>query len=80
MHCARAAWRDGNAQVDAITKEDRQFSVKVARAGTADEYLLWRLAPIERLDIESRAIELITGRIGRAMANSGVMAVSIGWG
>ncbi len=74
----RAAWRDGNAQVDAIVKDHRQFSVKVARAGTADEYLLWRLAPIEQLDIESRAIELITGRIGRAMADSGVMAVSIG--
>ena len=74
----RAAWRDGSAQIDAIVKDDRQFSVKVARAGTADEYLLWRLAPLERLDIESRAIELVTGRIGRAMANSGVMAVSIG--
>ena len=74
----RAAWRDGTAQIDAITRDNRQFSVKVARAGTADEYLLWRLAPIERLDIESRAIELVSGRIGRAMANSGVMAVSIG--
>lgn len=74
----RAAWRDGSAQIDAIIKDDRQFSVKVARAGTADEYLLWRLAPIEALDIESRAIELITGRIGRAMANGGVMALSIG--
>jgi two-component system, cell cycle sensor histidine kinase and response regulator CckA len=74
----RAAWRDGAAQIDAITKDDREFSVKVARAGTADEYLLWRLAPIERLDIESRAIELVSGRVGRAMANSGVMAVSIG--
>ena len=74
----RAAWRDGNAQIDAITKDNRQFSVKVARAGAADEYLLWRLAPIERLDIESRAIELVTGRIGRAMASSGVMAVFIG--
>lgn len=73
----RAAWRDGNAQIDSITKDDRQFSVKVARAGTADEYLLWRLAPIERLDIESRAIELISGRIGRAMAQSGIMAVSL---
>ncbi len=75
---ARTAWRDGSAQIDAIDKDERQFSVKVARAGTADEYLLWRLAPIERLDIESRAIELVAGRIGRAMANSGVMAVSIG--
>lgn len=78
VSAGRAAWRDGSAQIDAITKNDRQFSVKVARAGTADEYLLWRLAPIERLDIESRAIELVSGRIGRAMANSGVMAVSIG--
>jgi two-component system cell cycle sensor histidine kinase/response regulator CckA len=74
----RAAWRDGTAQIDAITKDGRQFGVKVARAGSADEYLLWRLAPIERLDIESRAIELVSGRIGRAMAGSGVMAVSIG--
>lgn len=73
----RAAWRDGTAQIDAITKDDRQYSVKVARAGTADEYLLWRLAPIERLDIESRAIEMISGRIGRAMAQSGIMAVAI---
>ena len=73
----RAAWRDGAAQINAITKDNRQFSVKVARAGTADEYLLWRLAPIEQLDIESRAIELVTGRIGRAMSNNGVMAVSM---
>ncbi|MGB5076711.1 MAG: ATP-binding protein, partial [Sphingorhabdus sp.] len=74
----RAAWRDGTAQIEAISRGQRQFSVKVARAGTADEYLLWRLAPIELLDIESRAIELVTGRIGRAMAQNGVMAASIG--
>ena len=74
----RAAWRDGSAQIDSITKDQRAYSVKVARAGAADEYLLWRLAPIERLAIESRAIELITGRIGRAMSGSGVMAVAVG--
>jgi two-component system, cell cycle sensor histidine kinase and response regulator CckA len=75
---ARAAWRDGNSSIDAIQKGSTQFGVRVARAGTGDEYLLWRLEPIQRLDIESRAIELITGRIGRAMAMSGLMAVSIG--
>lgn len=74
----RAAWRDGSAQIDSLIKDQRAFSVKVARAGAADEYLLWRLAPIERLAIESRAIELVTGRIGRAMARSGVMAVAVG--
>ncbi len=75
---ARAAWRDGNSSVDAIQKGGTRFSVRVARAGTGDEYLLWRLEPIQRLDIESRAIELITGRIGKAMATSGLMALSIG--
>ena len=75
---SRAAWRDGSAQIDTITKDHRAYSVKVARAGASDEYLLWRLAPIERIAIESLAIELITGRIGRAMSGSGVMAVAVG--
>lgn len=74
----RAAWRDGSAQIDTITKDQRAYSVKVARAGASDEYLLWKLAPIERIAIESLAIELITGRIGRAMSGSGVMAVAVG--
>ena len=75
---SRAAWRDGSAQIDNITKDQRVYSVKVARAGASDEYLLWRLAPIERIAIESRAIALITGRIGHAMSGSGVMAVAVG--
>ena len=75
---ARSAWRDGNSNVDAIEKDNVQFGVRVARAGFGDEYLLWRLEPIQRFDVEARAIELITGRIGRAMATSGLMAVSIG--
>ena len=78
LAAGRAAWRDGNSHIDVIQKGAVQFGVRVARAGTGDEYLLWRLEPIQRLDIESRAIELITGRIGRAMAVNGLMAVCIG--
>lgn len=37
---SRAAWRDGSAQIDTITKDHRAYSVKVARAGASDEYLL----------------------------------------
>lgn len=74
----RAAWRDGSADVHKVHKDGRNYSVTVARAGTADEFLLWRLAAVERLAIESKAIELVTGRIGRAMSSSGVMAVAVG--
>ena len=75
---ARMAWRDGSSTIESIDNAGVQFSVRVSRAGSADEYLLWRLEIIQRLDIESRAIELVTGRIGRAMATSGLMAVNIG--
>ena len=73
----RAAWRDGSTDVATIVQEGRIFSVKVARAGMADEYLLWHLAAVEEVAIESRTIEMITGRIGRAMSSSGVMAVAV---
>ncbi len=73
----RAAWRDGSAEIAEIAKDGRSFGVKIARAGGADEYLLWRFAKIEQLAIESRALELIKGRIGRAMSSSGVMAVAL---
>lgn len=75
---ARAAWRDGSADIHKIHKEGRNYSVKVARAGTADEYLLWRLTAVERPALESQVTEFITGRIGRAMSSSGVMAVAVG--
>ena len=73
----RAAWRDGSADIAAIVNEGRTYSVKVSRAGMADEYLLWQLAAAEEIDIESRAIDMITGHIGRAMSSSGVMAVAL---
>ena len=73
----RAAWRDGSTDIATIVQDGRTFRVKVARAGMADEYLLWHLAAVEEIAIEHRAIEVITGRIGRAMSSSGVMAVAV---
>lgn len=77
VSASRTAWRDGQASVDTIYKGAAGFSVRVARAGTADEYLLWRLAPLEQVSLENRANELVAGHLGRAMAGSGIMAVSI---
>ncbi len=74
---ARTAWRDGQTSVDGVRKNGIEYNVRVMRSGTGDEYLLWWLSPLEKLDIETRASEMVTGRIGRAMALSGVMAVSI---
>ncbi|MEE9434185.1 MAG: response regulator [Sphingorhabdus sp.] len=75
---SRAAWRDGEAQVDGVRKGETEYSVRALRSGAGDEYLLWWIAPAEHIDIETRARDFVSGRLGRSMALSGVMAVSIG--
>ncbi len=78
IELARSAWRDGQASVNGVRKGAVEYTARAIRSGTGDEYLLWWIAPVEKLDIETRASEFVTGRIGRAMALSGVMAASIG--
>jgi two-component system, cell cycle sensor histidine kinase and response regulator CckA len=77
VELARTAWRDGQASADGVRKASVEYSARAIRSGAGDEYLLWWIAPVEKLDIESRASEFVTGRIGRAMALSGVMIASI---
>ncbi len=72
-----AAWRDGTADIPAIVHDGRTYSVKVARAGIAEEYLLWHFVAADEIDMEGRAIEIITGQIGAAMSNNGVMALAV---
>jgi two-component system cell cycle sensor histidine kinase/response regulator CckA len=43
----------------------------------ADEYLMWHFVAAEEIDMERRAIEMITGHIGAAMSSSGVMALAV---
>lgn len=75
---ARRAWRDGEAQAEGITRGKAEYSVRALRSGAGDEYLLWWLAPSQQVDIETRSNDFAKGRLGRALALSGVMAVSIG--
>jgi two-component system, cell cycle sensor histidine kinase and response regulator CckA len=78
VKAGRAAWRDGNAQADGVKKQAVEYNVRVVRAGAGDEYLMWRFAEVASADIASQANELVAGRIGRALATAGVMAVTVG--
>lgn len=78
VELARRAWRDGEAQMEAIKRDETEYSVRALRSGTGDEYLLWWIAPSEQVDVETRSSEFVKGRLGRALALSGVMAASIG--
>jgi two-component system cell cycle sensor histidine kinase/response regulator CckA len=78
LKAGRAAWRDGRASVDAISKRAIIYRVEVYRTGAADEYLLWRFAQGESVSTEAQAIDVVGGKIGRALALAGVMAVTVG--
>jgi two-component system, cell cycle sensor histidine kinase and response regulator CckA len=78
MRAGRAGWRDGNATIDGIKAGGSEFQVRVVRAGAGDEYLMWRFAEVAAVNIATQANDLVAGRIGRALASAGVMAVTVG--
>lgn len=78
VNAGRMAWRDGGATIDKINKRSVDYRVEVRRSGTGDEYLLWRFTPVETLNIEAQASELAAGKLGRALAQVGIMAVTVG--
>ena len=78
MDAGRCAWRDGSASIDSLFKRDSEYHVEVRRAGAGDEYLVWRFSPAEAVTAESQASSFVGGRVGRALAQAGIMAVLVG--
>ncbi len=74
----RAAWRDGQATIDGVRKNGSEYQLRLVRSGAGDEYLMWRFAEVASVDVAAQAQELVAGRIGRALATAGVMAVLVG--
>ena len=78
MRAGRAGWRDGSTTVDGVKHNGVELQVRVLRAGAGDEYLMWRFAEVAAVNMVSQANDLVSGRIGRALATAGVMAVTVG--
>ena len=78
MRAGRAGWRDGSTTVDGVKHNGTEFQVRVLRAGAGDEYLMWRFAEVAAVNIVTQANDFVAGRIGRALASAGVMAVTVG--
>lgn len=78
LRAGRAAWRDGKASADGVKKNGSEYQLRALRAGAGDEYMLWRFTAVAAVNLASQANELVAGRIGRALASAGVMAVMVG--
>jgi two-component system, cell cycle sensor histidine kinase and response regulator CckA len=78
QRAGKAAWRDGSATADGVKQRQDEYQVRVIRAGVGDQYLMWRFTEVASVNIASQANELVGGRVGRALASAGVMALTVG--
>lgn len=76
-NAGRAAWRDGGGRVDHIAVGPLHLSAQVTRAGQAEDYLVWRFAALERLDLASEIIRHLDGPAGRTLGQAGVMTALV---
>ncbi|MDX3899913.1 MAG: response regulator [Sphingobium sp.] len=74
----RAAWRDGQARVEAIVHGALRLDVDVTRTGRAEDYLLWRFSPVRQPSAIDDVHRLLTGEAGRHLSEAGIMAAMIG--
>ncbi len=69
----RAAWRDGQAEAEFGAQRLR---IAVARAGSGEDHLLWRLSDA-RGDVREEAVSLVAGAMGERLGRVGIMTVLI---
>ena len=69
---ARNVWRDGKGDTVTIADEERSWTASAVRAGRADDYLIWRFAPIVRTEPVITIAKHITGLFGRVLGAAGI--------
>ncbi len=79
---ARAAWRDGQARIDLIEEGEhaagkRRWRGEARRAGRGDDFLVWEFSSIEASDPVADLVAQLDGKVGRALASSGIAAAIV---
>ena len=75
---ARAAWREGDSAQVTIADEEQSWAAAAQRAGRADDYLIWRFAPIVRSEPLAGIGKWITGTFGRILSTAGIEVALVG--
>lgn len=74
----RAAWRDGDAQCDMLSRGALKLDVRLNRTGRLEDYLLWHFTPIRQVSAQDELSRLVGGIAGRQLGEAGVMAAIVG--
>ncbi len=74
---ARAAWRDGAADVAVLALPNGPCRLSISRAGRGEDYLVWRFVPEQRSDLLGELTGHIAGKLGRVLAQEGLQAALV---
>jgi two-component system, cell cycle sensor histidine kinase and response regulator CckA len=74
---ARAAWRDGTAEVAALALPKGLCRLSISRAGRGEDYLVWRFVPEANRDLLAEFSAHIGGKLGRVLAQEGLQAALV---
>ena len=69
---ARSAWRDGAANLDRLEHAGTPWAIEAKRAGLADDYLIWRFAPLRESDPLGEIGARIVGLPGEILSHAGI--------
>ncbi|MEO6388796.1 MAG: response regulator [Croceibacterium sp.] len=78
VRIARAAWRDGDSEAVSITSEGSTWSASAQRAGSGDDFLVWRFTPVLRVEPLAGIGKYITGLFGRILSTAGIETALVG--
>lgn len=76
-NAGRAAWRDGEGQVDELVVGPLRLRAAVIRAGVAEDFLVWRFSAVERLDLVGEIVRHLDGPAGLTLGQAGIMAALV---
>jgi two-component system cell cycle sensor histidine kinase/response regulator CckA len=75
---ARAAWRDGQGDESVvIADEEKSWEARAVRAGSGDDYLVWRFSPVTRSNPLAGIGGHLTGLFGHVLGAAGIAAALV---
>ncbi len=77
----RAAWRDGKGAADLVEMPVgdavKRWRVEIARAGRAEDFLIWRFFPLLAPDPVGELCRHLGGKVGRVLTQAGFAAAVV---
>jgi len=73
VDAVRAAWRDGESRLEELEAHGTRFALHLRRAGSDDDYLLWRFQPHGMDHVVRTVSRFVGGDGGDQLGRAGVM-------